>query len=1114
MAIKLTCPGCRDAVEADEADRGKRIKCGTCWADVDVPPGPVKAAPIPAAKPVPAAPIPAAKPVSAAAIPTATALPTAAPAQPAAPASGTAPKQAAPVPVAAASKPVTATALPVAPVKQATPVAAKGKGKKDDEDEPKKKKRFKERDDRDDDEDDDDRRSKAKKGGGGGVLIAFICIGAVMLLGVAGGIAVIVVNSGSNAAAATTGTPPTEPTINPIVNPNIPRPNPGGDFNPNPPVGGGPDIPPPPPPAVRPKGWAEFAGGKNFRCDMPGAVAREAVKFDHATKPVSGTAFRGGDQNDAIKVTVLELALPANTSATTAAFVASAFGLPEAALKKDPNGRLVNGHPGVEYTATADGFQTAVLTVGVGGNAFLFRYQWKPNTPTADEKRDNFLASVSILLEADGPPVVRDPFGRPDPKVAKPIPRPWVALENKDGFAVELPPGAKREKHTLELDNRGGLVSGGKWTADDGDVAYHVFVHDLGPDQLDVDTRRLAGPLVHAVFPHEVNGQEEAKVDGKAATRWNIRHFHGGMTHGVSVKVGYRVFTLFCTSKQGIYGGADATMIEREDKFLNSIKVTFDPKTFNPYADDPEWVPMAKAIGFTALIPKQSSSVSDFKPFFFPEAPAGKEWKAEIDGITYQVFAVDFTPNPAVKRNQLTDKSPADLVKWFTDREKIVEGPDVKARLGNLNAEGYVLNAFGDRHTPVRFVTAGRVVYAAKVSKSDAFDKRVGDKEYADKTARFFNSFRLGEGNIAQGGGAVGPGGPAEPFGGATGDFAKVAEAKVQPFWAGVFLPQKKELLTFGVKDASAKPVRGVLRRYSVPDFKLKATYETPSPINRAVADEGRGRLYAATVREAEDARQPEKENLIATGEVQQYDLGKLTDGSVGEGEQVKPVNVLNAAATAFKVSGLECSEDGSAVYVSGVTVSGKAPRQTFRGKLMKWETATQKFATDMNTDSPVWALALSADGKKVVALERSMDAARPTGNLVVVDGPGWKRTGTVPLVGTPNDLALRNDRAAVVMSGQAKLLVGTLEGELTETNPGGEMNYVAFTPGGTKLLLSAGGQAVGLTLYEVDNAKPPKLTKTAFAGDLSGQFVISPDGKFAVMNVGVVLDLEKSKAK
>lgn len=1088
MAINLTCPGCRDAVRAEEADRGKTIKCGTCWSDVAVPPAPAKAAPIPTAKALPTAPIPTAAPVPAA--------------TPAGPKKATALPTAAALP---AARPVD-TALPTAApaAKPAVPMASKPKDRKDEPEG--KKPRFKERDrDRYDDED-DDRPTRSAKKGGGGVMIAFICIGAVLVLGALGAVAVMLMNG--QQTAATTPTTSAAPATDSGTNNNNPQRNPG-DFNPlnNQPQGGNPI----PAPVGRPQGWVEFKG-KDFTCDMPGAVKQEAAKFDFATRPVNGTTYSAGEQNDAIRVSVKVLTLPAGTSATGSAFVAAAFGLPDQSLKKDPGVRLVSGHPGVEYTAaTADGYENAFLAVGVGAQTgFLFRYQWKPNTPQADAKRDNFLASATILLEADDPVIGRDPFPR-DPNDAKPINRPWKTLETTDGFSVDLPPGVKKgERHVLELENRGGLLAGKKWTTDDGVVMYHVYYHDLAPDQLETDLYKLSKPLVHSVFPYEVRGTgEDTKVDGKAAVRWDVREFNGNITHGVSVRVGYRVFTLFVT---GMHNQKGPVLTERQDKFLNSIKVTFDPKTHNPYADEAKWVAMGKTIGFTALIPKQSVAVSEYKPFFFDDTPKGKEWKSDIDGITYQIFAVDFTLRPGVK----SDKSPADLVKTFTDREKIHDGPDQKAKLGNLNAEGYTLKMFGDHLSPVRFVSNGKIVYVAKVSRSDVFDRKTGDKEFADKAAAFFAGFRLGD-QVAElpafGGAGPGAGAAVGPGDANTGDFVKLAEARVQPFWAGVFLPQKKEFLTFGVKDATARPVRGVLRRYSYPDFKLKATYETPSPINRAAADEASGKLYTAAVRDAADAAMPERENLIASGDVQQFDLNKLTDGTLPEGEQVKPVNVLNAASSAFKVSGLEVAPDGSAVYVSGVTISGKAPRQTLRGKLMKWETAASKFAAEISTDSPVWALALSADGKKVIGLERITDPARPGGNLIAVDGPGWKRSGTTPVTGTPNDVAFRNDRAAVA-AGQGKLLVGPLDGDLGETNPGGEASYTRFTPGGTKLLVSGGGGTNGLTLYEVDGAKPPKLKKVAASADLGGLFVVSPDGKLAVMNSGAVLDLERSKAK
>ncbi len=1106
MAIKLTCPGCRDAVQAGESDRGKKIKCGTCWTDVDVPAPvlPAKAAPLPTAKAVPATPVAAAKPVASAA-------PTAAPV----PAAG--PKKATPLPASPTpAKPVVAAALPATAAKPAAPVVPKPKAKVEETES--KKPRFKERDRGRDDDDEDDDTPRTKKKGSGGVMIAFICIGAVMLMMVAGGIAVIVMNNGSGSAAATTSLATTgqvQPNFNPPVGGGIPIPprNPG-DFNPGGGGGGGGDpLPAPKPPAIRPQGWAEYKG-KDFTCDMPGGVNKAADKFTYATREVSGTTYTAGDQNNAIRVTVKELLLPVGTSATSSAFVAAAFAVPVGDLKKDA-GRLVSGNDGIEYKlTTADGDENAIVAVGVGTrNAFLFRYQWKPNTPTAEEKRDNFLASLTVLLEGEVP-VARDPFGgRPDPRQPKPIDGAWRPIENKDGFSVDVPNGGKKgERNLVDLENRLGLVNGKKWTTDDGDVMYHVYYHDLTPEQLELDQTVLMKGIIRPVFAYGLQGSGEAtKVDGKAATRWDVKELNGNITHGVSVRVGYRVFTMFVT---GMRNNKGETVNDRQDRFLNSIKITFDPKTHKPYADDPEWVAMAKAIGFTALIPKQATSAAEFKPFFFDEAPKGREWKADIDGILYQVFVVDFSLRPG--RNQLTNKTPQDLVDHLTNK-KPESGPE-KSKLGTLNADAYTVKVHGDHLSFLRFAASGNLVYVAKTSRGHDWNNKVGDKEYADKTARFFEAFRLGEGVIAPGGGLpggiIGGGG----FGGATGEFAKLGEARVQPFWTGVFLPQKKEFITFGVKDATARPpIRGVVRRYSVPDFKLKATYETASPINRVSADETNGRLFAATVQQAADAKASEKDNLIATGDVQQFDLLKLTDGSLTEGERVTPANVIQSSNTAFRVSGLEASADGSAVYISGVTVSGKSPNLMYRGKLLKWDTATRKMQDDIATDLPVWALAVSADGKKVIGVERNMDPAKAVGSVIVVDGPGWKKLTPVPLLGVPSDVAFRSDRVAVVVSGgQAggRLLVGPVDGDLSETTPGGEVNCVRFTPGGTKLLVSAGGQSSGLTMFEVDAAKPPKLTKVAAANELGGLFVISADGKIAVTNTGAVLDLEKSKAK
>ncbi len=59
MAIQIQCPGCSDQVTATEADRGRSIKCGTCWTSVNIPAGSSSAVAKPVARPVPAVAKPA-----------------------------------------------------------------------------------------------------------------------------------------------------------------------------------------------------------------------------------------------------------------------------------------------------------------------------------------------------------------------------------------------------------------------------------------------------------------------------------------------------------------------------------------------------------------------------------------------------------------------------------------------------------------------------------------------------------------------------------------------------------------------------------------------------------------------------------------------------------------------------------------------------------------------------------------------------------------------------------------------------------------------------------------------------------------------------------------------
>ena len=138
---------------------------------------------------------------------------------------------------------------------------------------------------------------------------------------------------------------------------------------------------------------------------------------------------------------------------------------------------------------------------------------------------------------------------------------------------------------------------------------------------------------------------------------------------------------------------------------------------------------------------------------------------------------------------------------------------------------------------------------------------------------------------------------------GVGGEFVKAA--KVLPFWAAVVLPEKKEVLTFSVRDPGAVKPGGTLWRYSYPDFKLKASYQLALPVNRAVADEKSGRLYCASVT-VYDKTFLERELSFAQGDVQIFDLNKLLDG------KLKIASAAGDGTTVTVTIPLQLAESGS----------------------------------------------------------------------------------------------------------------------------------------------------------------------------------------------------------
>ena len=685
-----------------------------------------------------------------------------------------------------------------------------------------------------------------------------------------------------------------------------------------------------------------------------------------------------------------------------------------------------------------------------------------------------------------------------NPVHPKPITQEWVKQDFKNGATGLTPPRLAKESITLVLDNNEGVLSGNKAVSEDTELSYHFFHFDLLEGK-EYDIKTVAKQCLKNIHATEINGMDDAKFDGKAAKKIDIRGPSGGLTDGYVVKLGYRVFVFFVLSKETFYKQSNATVEERTKKFFDSIRITFDPKTSNPYEGEPEWVAMQKTTGFKVNLPREYNgvSVTAHNAGFFDNVP-GKVYKAEIDSITYEVYVHDLALQPK--------KGYADVVKAMIEGHKLVSGPD-DAKLGGLKAEEYQTTHFG-KAMLLRSTTVGRKVYSARVMREYEWSAKVGDKLFADRARMFFDSMRF-DGVAAP---PVNPTTPAKPDKpAASSETMVVLDRKVDPFWCAVVLPNRKELITAGMRGGNTANVGGVLTRYSLPDFKQLGTYIFHQPIFRMVASEPGGRLYFASAGTPADAKgMPDREIGTLMGDINAVDLKLFTDGTLTDGDKLK---VAQSYVVSGAISGLELSAAGDALYVSTITMAGKRPRIVPKGgKLLKCETISGKWAPEIVTDNPIWAMSLSADGQLVGAIERRTEGGG--GSLLLLDTVAWKRTKSTSVTDTPEDAAKGEPGSMVVLQASAtncKLVSLGGIGETQVVMLDKPMQYAEVLDGGKQVLLSRGAGENSVMFADIDWIKG-SLKPLATNDTLGGNFLVTPDGQYAIWNNGSVVDLKKIK--
>ena len=957
-----------------------------------------------------------------------------------------------------ASQPATAPVI-------AVPVLAKPALKVD----PKRaneKARFKKRDRTDDDGDEGDDDAPPKKGGWG--LPLGLAAVAVLLVVGCGGLGYVFFGKTKTDTAATT-------------------PDGGGGDNPS-----------------KPKHWKAIGVGDGFAMDTPnGDVTKNDAKVQFGKDALDAKKYVKKDNGSTIQIAAVHCDLKGDSlrlySPTT--MVSEMFALPSSAVI-DRGPRYIGDREAREFSVDRGGGHDSLWIAKVGDRVYGFQFHWEnPEPASVRDIKEAFFRTLAIHYGGAEPfdPPPWNPGANPQILGPVPIEQPWVPLTNNAGFTAEAPKGVKTEKFYTDFYPK--TYHGHKYLTEDPQCHYAAIYQDVPADEK-IDLEKLVQPLLP--FAHTIQSSAETKLDGKPATKWTIRHIHGGPGHGVSVRVGFRVFTFLCTSKIGLHAKSDPTHEERTEKFFSSIRIKFDPKTYAPFADEPAWAAMAKTNGFTAQVPN-GTSVSDHRVGFARDEIKGTEYKSEDDGMSFQVFAYDLP----------LDKSIDKLVTEHVQRLPIASG-SVSITIDGYSAEELTLKDHSKLPVVIRSVKVGGRAYIVKVARRYG---KLSDMEFDARKAKFFTSFHIGSGGAA----SENPGPGVEPRPSATGEFVKAA--KVLPFWASVVLPEKKELIALSVRDSATKPA-GVLRRDSYPDFKLKATYQLPLPVNRVVADEKTGRLYGATVN-VYDRGFSERELTFAPGDIQIFDLNRITDGKLAELEDLKPLATIPIGT---RISGLEISPKDSALFVSAVTMAKDKAKTVSKGRLYKIDTDKQRVAGEIDSPDPVWSIRLSPDGGKLFAGGMPLSPggsplvgfARPT-SIDVIDTTTWKRAKSLPLPAGPVEIALAGPRVLGLVQSKAEpsLLAVDEVGDVADLTPRGDVmagaRYIRTSADGKRLLLSSGGTGANTVhYYDVVLAAPPRLAKVASGNmlegsPLGGHFVLSPDGKYALFNTGLVIDLEKT---
>jgi WD40 repeat protein len=317
--------------------------------------------------------------------------------------------------------------------------------------------------------------------------------------------------------------------------------------------------------------------------------------------------------------------------------------------------------------------------------------------------------------------------------------------------------------------------------------------------------------------------------------------------------------------------------------------------------------------------------------------------------------------------------------------------------------------------------------------------------------------------------------------------------ARLEPWLSAVVSPEKGAVLVF-TRDR-------MMLHYSYPEFRLRSACWLGQAVYRSALDASRGLVYAA-VAAPRSLKSTGFGRWVGQGDVCVYDVKAILEGKEA------PPRLTPAATIPVDGKLVDFHLAGGGRWLCYLDT-----KEASRPLIGRIDTVARKTAGSMTPEDKPALLGLSPDGKTLYAAGGKGASA---GMLQTFDAATFKAVKAIPLDGAPSEMVV-GDRFAFI-HGSGRRGLGLYFFDLKDPRAGAAPRW----PLPTSTIRSAGRKLYALARFgaaRIDGFDvPDRPTDTMPAPGarvqgqpeqpLSGDVILSPDGKHLLCTTGVVLRL------